>query len=61
MKGTVPIITCDDEYGCDEWELDHFEMGVMNWRELMQGWKYDPYNSGDDMFCPEHAKGATDE
>lgn len=56
MKGTIPIITCDDEYGCDEWEINHWEMGVMNWRELMQGWKYDPHHSAAEMFCPEHAK-----
>lgn len=44
------------EYGCYAWEIDHWSMGVMNWRELLTGWKYDPYNFGADMFCPEHAK-----
>jgi hypothetical protein len=56
MRGTAPIITCDDDNGCDEWEIDYWVMGAMNWRELMPGWCYDPYDSGKDIYCKEHAK-----
>jgi len=58
MKGTMPIVTCDDEYGCDEWEVDYHQICATNWRELMEGWQYNPYDSAADIFCPEHAKAA---
>lgn len=56
MKATAPIITCDDESGCTEWEIDYYEMTAMNWRELMGEWKYNPYDSTADIYCPYHAK-----
>lgn len=56
MRGTMPIITCDDENGCDEWEIDDYTIGAMNWRELLAGWQYNPYESGADIFCPKHAR-----
>lgn len=28
MKASAPIITCDDESGCIEWEIDYYEMTV---------------------------------
>lgn len=56
MKGTVPIVTCDHEDGCDEWMLDHYEMCVDNWKDFLDGWAYDPYRYRDDAFCPEHAR-----
>lgn len=56
MKGTFPIITCDDENGCPEWTLDWYEALAGNWRELMApGWQYDPYDHDLDQLCPEHA------
>lgn len=58
MKGTVPIVTCDHEDGCDEWMIDNWEMGVSNWRDLMPGWTYDPYKDNDDALCPEHSREA---
>jgi hypothetical protein len=58
MKGTAPIITCDDEDGCTEWDIDYYEMGASNWRELMPGWQYNPYGSGEGIYCREHAQEA---
>jgi hypothetical protein len=58
MKGTVPIITCDSEYGCTEWSIDYYEMTASNWRSLMSDWKYDPHNQDADMYCPEHVQEA---
>jgi hypothetical protein len=60
MKGTMPIVTCDDEYGCTEWEVDYYEVGATNWRALMGHWLYNPYDSNANTYCPEHAKGAGD-
>lgn len=30
MRGTIPILTCDSEYGCDQWVTDMYELGVTN-------------------------------
>lgn len=46
--GTVPIITCDDEYGCDRWEIDYHGMGA-SVPKLPEGWTGNP----DDALCPE--------
>jgi hypothetical protein len=54
MRGTVPILTCDHEDGCDSWVVDNYELGVEEWRVLMRGWKYDPYANRDAAICPEH-------
>lgn len=54
MRGALPIITCDSEEGCDQWMVDNYELGVMEWREITRGWKYDPYNDRDAALCPEH-------
>lgn len=61
MKTTFPIITCDDEDGCDQWTLDWHRAEVSNWQECMEkGWHYEPYPYGNDkpQFCPEHAPKA---
>jgi hypothetical protein len=52
MRGTIPIRTCDHEDGCDDWMIDHREMEVDNWRDLLGGWEFDPRR--DESFCPEH-------
>jgi hypothetical protein len=54
MRGTVPIITCDSEYGCDNWVIDNYELGAKEWREIMRGWTYEPYKDRDAALCPEH-------
>lgn len=55
-QGTIPIVMCDYEGGCDEWFIDNYELGASNWRALVpNGWAYNPYDSTDDM-CPEHAR-----
>lgn len=54
MKGTAPIITCDDWGGCSEFAIDWYELGVTNWREFMPGWQYDPYRQDGETFCPDH-------
>jgi hypothetical protein len=52
--GTVPVVMCDSEYGCGEYFLDHYEMGVSNWRAFVpHDWQYDPYDDKPDL-CPEH-------
>lgn len=56
MRGTIPIITCDSEDGCDSWVVDNYELGVKEWREIMRGWAYDPYKDRDSAYCPEHKK-----
>lgn len=59
MKGTFPIITCDDEDGCDQWTVDWYTALATNWRSLMEpGWQYDPYRPADDQLCPQHATEA---
>lgn len=58
MRGTLPIITCDSEYGCDVWVTDMYELGVTNWREVMRGWAYDPHKDRDTALCPEHKEEA---
>lgn len=59
MKATAPIITCDSEDGCAEWEMDWYEMTASNWHELMGEWKYDPYGDPNAyILCPYHAKEA---
>lgn len=55
MKATAPIVTCDDESGCTEWEIDYYEICATNWRELMPGWTYNPNDSTADIYCKEHA------
>lgn len=60
MKGTFPIITCDSEDGCDQWTLDWYEGSASNWRELMQGWHYNPHDwQHDEQLCPRHLAEAT--
>lgn len=55
MKGEMPAIWCDAEDGlCTEWQVDYYEMTASNWRELMDGWTYDPYKPEVDIFCPNH-------
>jgi hypothetical protein len=61
VKGSAPIITCDHEDICDEWEIDHYETGAstvggvrITRTERAPGWV-----NGDEDFCPEHAKEAT--
>jgi hypothetical protein len=56
MRGTIPIVSCDHEECCDKWMIDHYSIGVMEWRELLDGWKYDAYRYDDDALCPEHAR-----
>ncbi len=53
--GTIPIQTCDgdDALCCDEWMIDHYETGASNWRELLDGWVFDPHS--DRAYCPAHA------
>jgi len=52
VRGTVPILTCDSEFGCDGWIIDQYELGVKEWREIMRGWTYNPYKDRDAAFCP---------
>lgn len=56
MRGTVPILTCDSEDGCDQWVTDVYALGVMEWKEIMRGWAYNPYKDPDSAYCPEHKK-----
>jgi hypothetical protein len=57
MRATFPIITCDDDSGCDQWTLDWYSALVSNWRELMApGWRYDPYRPDRPQLCPSHAE-----
>lgn len=54
-SGTVPIQMCDgdeDALGCDEWMLDHHQMGITDWRAFLNGWQFDP--RADRAFCPDH-------
>lgn len=59
MKGTVPILLCDDE-GCTEWDLDNYQMTV----STIDGVRVTAENrapgwlslSGDRDFCPKHAE-----
>jgi hypothetical protein len=56
-RGTVPIVTCDHEDGCDQWMLDHWTMGVTNWQTFLDGWKYDPHQYDEirrPALCPDH-------
>lgn len=55
-KGTVPILTCDHEDGCDVWAIDYYEMGVVGPR-LPDGWTRDP-NADYYVFCPDHSGGS---
>lgn len=59
MRGTIPILTCDSEYGCDAWTVDQYELGVKEWKHIMRGWAYDPYKDRDAAFCFEHMEEAT--
>lgn len=55
MKGTMPIITCDeDSGGCTDWTTDWYEACASNWAELMEGWQYDPYKPAALIYCPSH-------
>lgn len=56
--GSLPIIMCDYEGGCEEYELDHYEMCVdsidgVKVTPIPAGWSTAP---GADHLCPEHAK-----
>lgn len=55
MKGTAPIIACDDESGCDQWIWDAYTATVDNWRDFLDGWQYDPYDRDLPQLCPQHA------
>lgn len=55
MRGTVPTLHCDHEDGCTEWTVDWYTLTADNWRDLMRGWKYDPYGDGDSALCSKHA------
>lgn len=45
--GTVPVLMCDNEYGCDNWEVDHYGMGA-SVPKLPEGWT----GSRDESLCP---------
>lgn len=61
MQTTFPIITCDDDSGCDQWTLDWYTALASNWRELMQpGWTYDPHHPDRPQLCPEHTAELSD-
>ena len=51
--GTAPIQVCDDEHGCDAWEIDLESTGA---RYLgaspLDGWVID--RRADTAYCPEH-------
>jgi hypothetical protein len=47
-KGTVPIVYCDREDGCDRWDVDYYSMGA-SVPKLPEGWTGQP----DDALCPE--------
>ena len=61
-RGTVPILVCDDEDGCDAWTLDDYGMDVsavnnviVTATERSPGWQ----STGDDTdLCPEHKAGS---
>lgn len=48
-RGTVPILTCDSEFGCDRWEIDYYEMGA-SVPKLPSGWT----GERDNARCPDH-------
>lgn len=57
-KGTVPIVSCDHEDGCDTWTVDYWEMTA----ETVNGIRVTPTPIGwsgrigtDEHFCPEHS------
>jgi hypothetical protein len=54
MRGTLPILTCDSEDGCDMYVTNQYELGVKEWRDIMRGWAYDPYKDRDASLCPVH-------
>lgn len=45
--GTVPIIVCDDEAGCESWEVDYYGMGA-SVPQLPEGWQ----GKRDEALCP---------
>jgi hypothetical protein len=49
--GTVPVIMCDNESGCDEWEIDHYGMGA-SVPKLPEGWT----GERDAALCPNCSK-----
>lgn len=59
MRGRMPAIFCDAEEGCTEWTIDWYVGTADNWRELMSGWMYDPYQAPDVALCPDHAPVVT--
>lgn len=59
MRSTMPAMFCDSEDGCDEWHIDWYEGTASNWRDLLDGWQYDPRTGA--AFCPEHTTTATTE
>ena len=48
-QGTVPVVTCDDEGGCDVWAVDYYEMGA-SVPKIPDGWTLLP--DGYYMLCP---------
>lgn len=57
-KGTVLIVMCDHENGCDEWVIDHYEMSVSEVNGIRVtptpiGWSGTP--GTDEHLCPEHS------
>lgn len=56
--GTLPIVMCDYEGGCEEYTEDHYTMCVdtingMKVTAIPFGWSTAP---GADHLCPEHSK-----
>jgi len=57
-KGTVPIVMCDHEDGCDQWVLDDWAMNVSTINDVPVGpvplgWSGTP--GSDEHLCPEHS------
>ena len=53
-RGTVPILTCDHEDGCDTWAVDYYAMGA-SVPKLPDGWtRLDDYY----VLCPDHEEAS---
>lgn len=51
--GTIPILTCDQEDGCDEWTVDYYTVGA-SVPKLPEGWTaIDDYY----VLCPRCSTG----
>jgi hypothetical protein len=58
MKGTMDVLYCDAEEGCGEWMPDYYAMDVSNWRDLLKGWTYNPYQDREAALCRYHSPQA---